>query len=104
MLTDRFDAKHPLAKIALTFDFTLQLATGEVLTGVPSVSCIVQFGTDASPSAVLNGAANVDSTGKLAIVPVQAGVDGVDYLLTVSCASTNPQKSPAMNAILPVRI
>lgn len=104
MLTDRFDAKHPTALNVLTYDFNAQLAAGDTLTGSPTVTISVNYGTDPSPNGVLNGAANVDVTGKLVLVPVKAGVDGCDYLITVSCASTNSQKAPAMNAILPVRI
>lgn len=104
MLTDRFDAKHPSALLVLTYDFSAQLAVGETLTGTPTVGIAVNYGTDASPNSVINGAANVDVTGKLVLVPVKAGVDQCDYLITVSCASTNSQKAPAMNAILPVRI
>lgn len=104
MLTDRFDAKHPTALDVLSFDMSLQLGAGETLTGTPTVAIEVRYGADIAPGNVLNGAANIDSAGKVILVPVKAGTDQCDYLITVSCASTNPQKSPAMNAILPVRI
>jgi hypothetical protein len=100
---NRFDVKNPAEKIVLTFDMTLGLATGETLTGSPSVSVAVFSGTDGSPSAILNGSAALDSSGLLILVPVQAGLDQTDYYLTVSCATTNALKLLALSAILPVR-
>lgn len=103
MTTLRFDVKDPAEKVVLTFDMTNGLSTGEILTGSPTVTCTVLNGVDGSPSSVLNGAASLDGTAKKVLVPVQAGVDGVDYIVHATCSTTNGLKMLALGAILPVR-
>ena len=97
------DAKLPGEKVILTFDFTSRLTTGESLTGVPAVGVTVRTGVDANPSTLLNGAPAIDVTGKLALVPVQSGVDATDYLITVLVPTSNPLKQPGMIGVLLVR-
>lgn len=121
MITQRFDQKNPLEVITLTFDYINGLGVGEILTGTPIVTCVVNLGTDNDPSAVLVGAPLINSAP--IVVPaiglavsytiaigcaiqqeVQGGLNQVDYLMTSSCATTNSPTLLALNAILPVRI
>jgi hypothetical protein len=66
-----------------TFDFSSRLASGETLTGA-SGSASVYSGTDASPSALLQGSASV--SGALAYVTLTGGVVGVLY--EILCTAT----------------
>ncbi len=60
------------------FDFTSQIATAEtILTKV--TTCSVYSGTDASPSALIAGAAS--STGQVVTQSITGGVLGVIYQL-----------------------
>jgi hypothetical protein len=95
--------KDPAEKVVLTFDFTSELITGETLTGIPTVSFFVSQGVDASPGAMLNGAATIDATSKLVLQPVQAGLAGVDYVFKVSSTTSNAQKVLVRTGILKVR-
>jgi hypothetical protein len=98
------DTKHPDEKLILTFDFTNGLAAGELLSGVPTVAIAVASGVDPSPASMANGSASIDGTGLKVLVPVQAGLDTVDYLFTVDCPTTNPLKLLTLPAILSVRM
>lgn len=100
----RFDAKDPGEKWPLTFDFTVDLPTGVLLTGITSVTFETVLGTDASPNSVANGAAALDITAKKVIVPVKGGVDGCDYKISVQTTSTDPLLAPELDGILPVRV
>lgn len=101
--TQRFDTKDPSESVVLSFDFTLGLVGVEALTGLPTVAVRVLTGTDSNPTAIFNGNAAIDSTAKLVLVPVQAGVDGVDYDIVVTISTTNTKKVLALGGILPVR-
>lgn len=97
-----FDWKDPTEAVVLTFDFTNDLAAGETLTGAITTQVTVYFGTDASPSALLNGAASYAGGNTKVQVPVHAGLEGVHYQVKVICATTNPLKTLAMVGVLPV--
>lgn len=99
----RFDEKNPSESIVLTFDLSAGLATGETLTGTPTVTIALLSGTDPTPSAVLAGGNQLDSSKTLALVPVTGGVDSCDYEIKVVCSTTNALKILALPAILPVR-
>lgn len=75
--------KHVLADVLVTFDFISQLAVGETISGA-AVTATLFSGTDASPSAVISGAASV--VGPIVSQLVVDGTVGVIYLL--SCAVT----------------
>lgn len=100
----RFDSKDPGETIPLLYDFTAGLATGEILTGTPTVTISVVLGTDASPNAVLVGGNIIDSTQKRVLVPVHAGLDACDYDIVVTCATNNASKILVLGCILPVRV
>jgi len=99
----RFDTKDPAESVPLTFNFAPDLATGEQLSGTPSVSVSVSSGMDASPAAILNGAAGLDSTLTQVVQPVRAGNQGTEYQIVVTCGTTNVNKTLTLVGILPVR-
>lgn len=104
MSTRRFsESKDPLEKVKLTFDFTTDLPDGVVLTGTPDVAFTTAYGTDPSPASIANGAAGLDTTSKKVIVPVQAGLEGVDYRVSVKCATTDAQLVFELDGVLAVR-
>jgi hypothetical protein len=91
------------SKELLQFDFTARLATGETLTGTPVVTVTVSYGTDPSPSSLLNGSATLSSDGMSVLVPVAGGVVNVDYDIKVVSTTTNALKTPGMVGTLSVR-
>jgi hypothetical protein len=104
MSKQRFsDVKVSSAKEVLWFDFSERLVDAEELSGVSSVAVTVEYGTDNSPSAILNGAAALTTDKKGVLVPVQAGVAGVDYAIKVLATTTNPAKVVGMIGVLAVR-
>lgn len=74
---------------AVQFDFSTEVATGVALTS-PSVTCVVVEGTDASPSAVLSGAATI--SGQLVTQLVQPGVVGCKYKLNAFASDASGQR------------
>ncbi len=99
----QFDYKDPTEKVRLTFNFTPDLPDGVTLAGVQAVSFETKLGTDGSPSAMANGSAGLDVTGKKVIVPVQGGLDGCDYKISVRCSTTDSDLVLELDGILPVR-
>lgn len=99
---NQFDIKDPAEKVVLTFDFSDGLAVGETLTGTPTVTVAMALGSDATPAALLNGAAALDGSEKMVLVPVQAGIDRCEYLIKVVVATSNAQKILTLKAVLPV--
>lgn len=105
-MSQRFDTKDPSESVKLTFDFSpdLALLPAVVLTGSPTVTFAVVFGTDPSPANVANGAAGLDSTSTKVIVPVTGGVGPTtDYSVRVVIATTDPKTILELTGILPVR-
>lgn len=102
-ITSRLPVKSVSEKIPLIFDFSADLSTGETLNGTPTVTFLIEEGADASPNGIANGPAAPDATLTKIVVPVQAGLDGCDYRITVLCATTNTLKTPIRVGILPVR-
>lgn len=90
MLVDRFENKLAPEKLVLAFAFGEELDAGESLTAVQSAVVTVLSGTDATPSDLLNGSAAIVGTDVL--VPVKAGVGGVDYRLRIVVATSNASK------------
>lgn len=89
-MRQRFPNKLTEEKLVLGFQFSGELESGETLTGTPTVTVDVVDGTDASPSALLNGTATI-SEGTV-LVPVKAGVVGVTYEVRVIVATSNAAK------------
>jgi hypothetical protein len=93
-MSNRFPNKYAAEKLVLQFDMSAELETGETLTLVSSVTVSVLSGADSSPSDLLNGAASISAGAVL--VPVKAGVAGVDYRIDVVCATSNALKELAI--------
>jgi hypothetical protein len=99
----RFDEKDPAEKVPLTFDFTVDLPDGVVLTSIQSVTFATVYGADASPNSLANGTAGFDTTSKKVIVPVQGGLDGRDYNVSVVALTSESDLVLELNGVLPVR-
>jgi hypothetical protein len=103
-MTERFKKPiRPGEKRQLIYDFSDDLATGETLSGTPTIAFDTAFGTDASPNLLANGSASIDTTGTMIIVPVIGRTDGCDYGVAVTCSTTNSFKAPSLRAVLSVR-
>jgi hypothetical protein len=95
-----FDPKDPTEIIPLTFDFSVELAAAQTIQGTPTVAVTVYSGTDASPGAILSGAATV--LGARVRQNVQGGLVDVQYLIKVT-ATTNTGLKYTIGRILPVK-
>lgn len=107
--------KDPQEKLVLTFDFSGELATGETLTGTPTVTYATVEGTDASPGDIANGAGAINASaitpivgpdiaiGKAFLQPVQGGLDGCVYSIQVLAATSNSNKVLAITGLLRVQ-
>lgn len=71
-----------------TFDFTSRLAASETLS-TASVTAAVYSGTDASPSAIVNGSATI--SGQRVTQSLTAGTLGVTYLLSCTVTTSASQ-------------
>lgn len=91
----RLPFKAPAERIVVTFDFARRLSEGASLTS-PVVTASVASGTDASPGAVISGAASVVGTKVLQLVV--GGLDAVDYRLDCQV------DAGAERFVLPVRL
>lgn len=97
-------AKVPGEWRVVTLDFSLDLATGELLTAMLSKTVeVVAPGADPSASAMLVSDGEVDASGKLWLLPVRGGLDALDYIIQVLVATTNTNKRVALQFKLPVR-
>lgn len=104
MTNRRFATKNPVEKLKLAFDFSNDLPTGVQLSGTPTVSIEVENGTETSPSLTLNGAATLDATLTMVVVPVQAGAAQTDYRVSVIVGTTDSQILLELDGTLPVRL
>ena len=84
----------------LVFDFLSQLAVGETIS-TKSVVATVFSGTDATPSAVVNGAAS--SSGSQVTQSVTAGTVGVIYklLCTITTSLSKTLQLSTFMAVVP---
>jgi hypothetical protein len=99
----RIDPIDPAEAVVLAFDFSLALDVGETLSGTIATSVTTVLGTDATPSAVLNGVATFGAGNKTVLVPVKGGLVDCDYAIKVVVGTTNAQKTLALVAHLPIR-
>ena len=91
--------KDPAEKLDVEFDFADEIAPGETISSAVQ-SVPVRTGTDASPSALLDGAASIVGLG--VIQRVKAGVSGVAYVLR-SEVTLSSGRVLVLAGILPVR-
>lgn len=83
-----FDAKDPAATVSASFDFAASLAVGETISSA-STTATVYSGTDATPAAILSGAAT-PSGGKV-VQKLTGGVSGVVYYLFCAAMTSTGQ-------------
>jgi hypothetical protein len=99
----RFSEKAPSESVVLTFNFAMGLATGETLTGTPTITKSVIWGTDTDAATLVLGSPEFDESTTQVLVPVSAGTDYNDYTVSASCETSNPDKVLTWSGILPVR-
>lgn len=100
-MSTRFDIVGPSEEIPLTFEFAPGLVDPETLTGDPVVVVEVDFGTDANAQNIVAGAQVMDDD--TVIVAVRGMVVDVDYHITVTCTTSNLDKTLTVAGVLPVR-
>ena len=103
--TFRFPIVTPTDAHILTFDFSEQLQPGQILTG--TIGIAVEAFADPTVvvgSAILNGVASFDSTLTKAMQPINAalGVAGIEYYITCTCSTANPQTTLVRTGILSI--
>jgi len=101
-MTQLLSMKDVDEAVVLTFDFSDGLALGETLTSIVNTEIVVNSGTDANISLLLNGAPSI-YTGNIAVaVPVIGGLVDCSYMIKVTCNTTSPEKILSVSAILPM--
>jgi hypothetical protein len=113
IVTPQFDLKDPREVVTLTFDATAMLATGETLTGTPTVAITTNIGADATPTLVLSGV--IINSAPLTLlngktIAIGAAVQAVcsggsfssQYWICVICQTSNPNKTLTLKAMLPM--
>lgn len=98
MIKPAFSPKGPTEKVTLTFDFSAELGSATI----SSAACVATTvaGTDASPSSVISGAAQISGGDVLQLV--KQGLVGCDY--NVTCTATlSDGRVLVLARILPVR-
>ena len=96
----RFTSVDPDRKVILTYDFSLALPAGVTLSGSPTVAVTVEFGTDATPNAIVTSS---QISGALVYVAVAGMQDQTDYAIKVDVPTSNASISMAYTKVLPVR-
>ena len=81
-------AKSPDATQNIVFDFTSMLAAGATIISA-GVTATVYSGTDASPSAIVNGSSVISS--QKVTQSITAGVDGTIYDLECEVSTSDAQ-------------
>lgn len=93
-----FEGKLLSETVVETFDFTSRLTSAETIS-TAAVTSVVYSGTDASPSAIVSGAASI--SGKKVTQKVTGGLIGVTYLLKCTI-TTSLGQTLALSAYLVV--
>lgn len=102
MLDKIVPAKFAEEEIIITFDYTAELGTETLSGAVASAVVEVVHGTDAAPSAMLNGGGTYDTTNKKILVPIAGGVRGVKYRIKQTAVTTNPLLTLTRAALIAV--
>jgi len=82
------EGKQSGETVTIPFSFLSHLATGETISSA-STTATVYSGTDASPSAIISGAASI--SGSTVSQKITAGTEGVTYLLLCSATTSTGQ-------------
>lgn len=115
-MTPTFDILDPRETLVLTFDASADLEDGETLTAINEVTAVLQFGAAGSElptlegevvnqqplSLTVNGKPVTVAAGCGVQVIASGGVSGCRYLITATCATSNPDKVLALKGVLPV--
>lgn len=115
-MTPSFNTLDPRETLVLTFDGTADLASGETLTAIDNVAITVQSGAPTSTLPTLtgqiingspvtltvNGKTITIATGCCVQAVGSGGVTGTQYLIAITCATSNPDKVLTLKGILPV--
>lgn len=96
-------SKDPAENVVVTFDFTPALFGSETCVRVESITVEVVGGVDPNPQAIINGEAKITPDGLYVQLPVQGGLDNVNYNIKCLCQTSNPDKLINISGILPVR-
>ena len=91
-------SKLPAEQLKVGFEFASLLAAGETLSS-GTVTSVLYSGTDASPSAVISGAASISGTQLVQLLI--GGVTGNIYNLTAS-ATTSAGKTLNIQGLLTI--
>ncbi len=99
----RFPVKGPAEATPLTFDFSADLPSGVTLSGAPTMSIACTEGTDANAANVISGSVALNA-GKTAVVQDgTGGLDGCEYTITCTCATTQSNLTLTLVGIRAVR-
>ena len=93
----QFTAKRPNEQEIFGFDFTAQLATGEIINPTPTVTATVLSGNDPSPQNIVSGTATIKA-GKVSQLIV-GGVDGETYQLVCQIVTSLGQRLEAVGSL-----
>ena len=90
MAAKSWGTKHPDEDFTYGWDYADKLDTGDSLTGTPTITVSVIYGTDASPSSILSGAPSINGT--VVSQKIIDGVDGVRYAVYSLVDTVNGEK------------
>lgn len=99
----RFPVKGPLEAVPLTFDFSADLPSGVTLSGAPTMSIACTEGTDANAANVVSGSVALNAAKTGVVQDGTGGLDGCEYTITCTCATTQSNLTLTLVGILAVR-
>jgi hypothetical protein len=94
--------KAAAEEILVTLDYSESLSAGEVLTGVVSLTALINSGEDEAPGDILDGEPQIGAGGKVLTVAVKGGVPNCSYRITGVCDTSIDAKRLSLTAVLPV--
>ena len=120
-MAQQFSAKNPAATRVATFSAVSNLDTGETLTAINSTTVVTLSGNDPNPLSIISTSnppainalsVSVDTAAGEITIPagecvqmgITGGLDKCKYLITVVCATSNPEKILTLTAVLPVSV
>jgi hypothetical protein len=114
-MTPNFDTLDPRETLVLTLDASAELASGETLTAIETMTATQQSGpTGTAPTLAgqlintqpitltFNGAPITIAVGAAVQVVASGGTAGCRYLIAATCTTSNPDKILTLKGILPV--
>jgi hypothetical protein len=114
-MTPNFDTLDPRETLVLTLDASAELASGETLTAIETMTATQQSGpTGTAPTLsgqlintqpialTVNGVPITIAVGAAVQVVASGGTSGCRYLIAATCTTSNPDKILTLKGILPV--